>query len=30
MQQAIIWTNAGPIHWRLYTLLGGDYLIRNN
>ena len=26
MQQAIIWTNAGPIHWRTYAALGGDEL----
>ena len=23
-RQAIIWTNAGPIHWRIYAALGGD------
>ena len=22
--QAIIWTNADPIHWRIYAALGGD------
>ena len=22
--QAIIWTNANPIHWRIYEALGGD------
>ena len=27
MRQAIIWTNADPIHWRLYAALGGDQLI---
>ena len=21
---AIIWTNADPIHWRIYAALGGD------
>ena len=21
---AIIWTNATPIHWRIYAALGGD------
>ena len=25
-RQAIIWTNAGPIHWRIYTALGGNEL----
>ena len=25
-RQAIIWTNAGPIHWRTYAALGGDEL----
>ena len=24
--QAIIWTNAHPIHWRIYAALGGDEL----
>ena len=23
-EQAIIWTNADPIHWRIYAALGGD------
>ena len=23
-RQAIIWTNADPIHWRIYAVLGGD------
>ena len=23
MRQAIIWTNADPIHWRIYGALGG-------
>ena len=23
-RQAIIWTNAGPIHWRIYAALGAD------
>ena len=23
-RQAIIWTNADPIHWRIYAELGGD------
>ena len=26
MQQAIIWTNADPIHWRIYAALGGGEL----
>ena len=26
MRQAIIWTNADPIHWRIYASLGGDEL----
>ena len=25
-QQAIIWTNADPIHWRIYVALVGDEL----
>ena len=25
--QAIIWTNAGPIHWCIYPAQGGDELI---
>ena len=25
--QAIIWTNADPVHWRIYAALGGDELI---
>ena len=25
-RQAIIWTNANPIHWRIYAPLGGDEL----
>ena len=25
-QQAIIWTNADLIHWRIYAALGGDEL----
>ena len=25
-QQAIIWTSADPIHWRMYATLGGDEL----
>ena len=24
--QAITWTNAGPVHWRIYVSLGGDEL----
>ena len=24
MRQAIIWTNAGPIHWRIYAVEGTD------
>ena len=27
-RQAIIWTNADPIHWRIYVALGGDELIQ--
>ena len=27
MWQAIIWTNADPIHWRIYAALGGDELM---
>ena len=26
-RQAIIWTNADPIHWRIYAELEGDELI---
>ena len=25
-RQAIIWTNAHPVHWRIYAALGGDEL----
>ena len=25
-RQAIIWTNADPIYWRIYAALGGDEL----
>ena len=25
-RRAIIWTNAGPIHWRIYAVIGGDEL----
>ena len=25
-RQAIIWTNADPIHWRIYVALGGEEL----
>ena len=25
-RQAIIWTNADPIHWHIYAALGGDEL----
>ena len=25
-RQAIIWTNADPIHYRIYATLGGDEL----
>ena len=25
--QAIIWTNADPIYWRIYATLGGGELI---
>ena len=28
MRQAIIWTNADPIYWRIYAALGGDELKR--
>ena len=28
-RQAIIWTNANPIHWRIYAALGGDELIKH-
>ena len=24
MRQAIIWNNADPIHWRIYTALGDE------
>ena len=28
-RQAIIWTNADPVHWRIYAALGGDeYQVR--
>ena len=26
-RQAIIWTNADPLHWRLYAALVGDKLM---
>ena len=26
--QAIIWTNADPVHWSIYAALGGDELIK--
>ena len=26
VRQAIFWTNADPIHWRIYAALGGDEL----
>ena len=29
MRQDIIWTNADPIHWRIYAILGGDELIED-
>ena len=29
-RQAIIWTNADPIPWRIYAALGGDELIHSN
>ena len=29
-RQAIIWTNADPIHWRIYAVLGGDELTALN
>ena len=25
-RQAITWTNDGPVHWRIYAVLGGDEL----
>ena len=28
MRQAIIWTNADSIHWRIYAALGGDVLMQ--
>ena len=28
--QSIIWTNADPIHWRIYAALGGDELIQED
>ena len=28
-RQAIIWTNADPIHWRIYAALEGDVLIHS-
>ena len=27
-RQAIIWTNADPVHWRIHTALEGDELIK--
>ena len=27
MRQAIIWTNADPVHWRIYAALGGEEVI---
>ena len=29
-RQAIIWTNADPLHWRTYVALGGDELNQPN
>ena len=29
-RQAIIWTNADPIHWRIYVSLGGDELTKES
>ena len=29
-QQAIIWTNADLIHWRIYVALGGDGVEKEN
>ena len=26
--QAIIWSNAGPMHWRIYSALGGDVNVK--
>ena len=28
MRQGISWTNADPVHWRIYVALGGDELVR--
>ena len=28
-RQAIMWTNADPIHWHIYAALGGDELSLN-
>ena len=30
MRKAIIWNIAGPIHWRIYSALGGDVLNRRH
>ena len=30
MRQAIIWTHADPIHWRIYAALGGDELMKHH
>ena len=27
-RQAIIWTNADPIHWRIYATLGGELIVK--
>ena len=29
-RQANIWTNAGPVYWRIYAVLGGDELMKIN
>ena len=29
-RQAIIWTNADPVRWRIYAALGGDELIKSS
>ena len=29
-RQAITWTNANPVYWRIYAALGGDELNRNS
>ena len=29
-RQAITWTNADPVYWRIYAALGGDDLNPDN